>query len=48
MLPAPWSRLRIADVKAGISPIPVYYDAGTFVVDKSNVDLLLGGAAARG
>ena len=36
------------DVKAGISPIPVYYNTGTFVVDKSNVDLLLGGAAARG
>jgi len=26
----------------------VYYNTGTFVVDKSNVDLLLGGAAARG
>jgi ribose transport system substrate-binding protein len=36
------------DAKAGISPIPVYYNTGTFVVDKSNVDLLLGGAAARG
>src|SRR6185369_809254 len=28
------------DSKAGISPIPVYYNTGTFVVDKSNVDLL--------
>jgi len=36
------------DARAGISPIPVYYNTGTFVVDKSNVDLLLGGAAARG
>jgi len=36
------------DAKAGISPIPVYYNTGTFVVDKSNVDLLLGGAVARG
>jgi ABC-type sugar transport system substrate-binding protein len=36
------------DVKAGISPIPVYYNTGTFVIDKSNVDLLLAAAEARG
>ena len=35
------------DAKARISPIPVYYNTGTFIVDKSNVDLLIG-AAARG
>jgi ribose transport system substrate-binding protein len=33
------------DRKAGISPIPVYYNTGTFVVDRSNVDVLL--AAVR-
>ncbi len=33
------------DAKAGISPIPVYYNTGTFVVDKSNVDFLLGSRA---
>lgn len=30
------------DMKAGISPIPVYYNTGTFIVDRSNVDVLLG------
>jgi ribose transport system substrate-binding protein len=30
------------DLKAGISPIPVYYNTGTFTVDKSNVDVVLG------
>jgi ribose transport system substrate-binding protein len=34
------------DRKAGISPIPVYYNTGTFIVDKSNVDLMLGANAA--
>jgi ABC-type sugar transport system substrate-binding protein len=33
------------DVKAGISPIPVYYNTGTFVVDRNNVDLILEGGA---
>lgn len=36
------------DAKAGISPIPVYYNTGTFIVDKSNVDLMLDSAPARG
>ncbi len=35
------------DAKAGISPIPVYYNTGTFVVDKSNVDLILEGVGAK-
>jgi ABC-type sugar transport system substrate-binding protein len=30
------------DAKAGISPIPVYYNTGTFIVDRSNIDLFLG------
>jgi ABC-type sugar transport system substrate-binding protein len=30
------------DLKAGISPIPVYYNTGTFTVDKSNVNIILG------
>lgn len=34
------------DLKAGISPIPVYYNTGTFIVDKSNVDVILGTAHA--
>jgi len=34
------------DLKAGISPIPVYYNTGTFTVDKSNVDVVLGDSAA--
>ena len=34
------------DVKAGISPIPVYYNTGTFIVDKSNVDVVLGQSRA--
>jgi ABC-type sugar transport system substrate-binding protein len=29
------------DKRAGISPIPVYYNTGTFIVDRSNVDLML-------
>jgi ABC-type sugar transport system substrate-binding protein len=29
------------DRKAGISPIPAYYNTGTFIVDRSNVDVLL-------
>ena len=29
------------DKKAGISPIPVNYNTGTFIVDRSNVDLFL-------
>ena len=29
------------DRKAGISPIPVFYNTGTFLVTRSNVDLLL-------
>jgi ABC-type sugar transport system substrate-binding protein len=33
------------DLKAGISPIPVYYNTGTFTVDKSNVDVVLGDSA---
>lgn len=41
-------RFSADDGKAGISPIPVYYNTGTFIVDKSNVDLMLGNAAARG
>ena len=41
-------RFSADDVKAGISPIPVYYNTGTFVVDKSNVDLILGNPALRG
>jgi ABC-type sugar transport system substrate-binding protein len=32
------------DLKAGISPIPVYYNTGTFIVDRSNVDVILGRA----
>ena len=47
-----WSTTACASArtmrKAGISPIPVYYNTGTFIVDKSNVDLMLGNAAARG
>jgi ABC-type sugar transport system substrate-binding protein len=34
------------DLKAGISPIPVYYNTGTFIVDKSNVDVILGSSLA--
>ena len=30
------------DAKVGISPIPVFYNTGTFVVDRTNVDLMLG------
>jgi ribose transport system substrate-binding protein len=41
-------RFSADDVKAGISPIPVYYNTGTFVVDKSNVDLILGNPTLRG
>ena len=41
-------RFSANDAKAGISPIPVYYNTGTFIVDRSNVDLMLGNAAARG
>jgi ABC-type sugar transport system substrate-binding protein len=29
------------DRRAGISPIPVYYNTGTFIVDRSNVDVFL-------
>jgi ribose transport system substrate-binding protein len=36
------------DAMAGISPIPVYYNTGTFVVDRNNVDFILGGSGARG
>lgn len=32
------------DLKAGISPIPVYYNTGTFIVDRTNVDAILGTA----
>lgn len=30
------------DAKAGISPIPVCYNTGTFIVDRTNVDAILG------
>ncbi len=33
------------DLKAGISPIPVYYNTGTFIINRENVDLLLRGRA---
>ena len=41
------SRLKFTadDVKAGISPIPVYYNTGTFTINRDNVDLLLKGRA---
>jgi hypothetical protein len=37
------SKLRFTrdDSKAGVSPIPVYYNTGTFVVTRENVDLQL-------
>lgn len=35
-------RFTANDLKAGISPIPVYYNTGTFVVDRNNVDFILG------
>lgn len=33
------------DKRAGISPIPVTYNTGTFIVDRSNVDIFLAGGA---
>lgn len=37
------SRIRFTkdDIKTGVSPIPVYYNTGTFVVTRENVDLQL-------
>jgi hypothetical protein len=32
------------DGKAGITPIPSYYDTGTFLIDRSNVDVFLKGS----
>jgi len=34
-------RITADDRKAGISPIPVYYNTGTFTITRENVDLIL-------
>jgi ABC-type sugar transport system substrate-binding protein len=36
------------DRRAGITPIPVHYNTGTYAIDRSNVDLILQSLANRG